>query len=151
MKADIKPVYVRMTSEDLDDVARIESESFSAPWSRKAFEDALNDRNYIFYVARVDKKVIGTAGLIVSFDEADVTNVAVDKDYRGMGVATDLLLALLEKGMSAGIKTFTLEVRENNSPAIALYEKAGFIFIGKRPGFYDKPREDALMYQKKTD
>ena len=52
VKADIKPVFVRMTSEDLDDVAGIERDSFSAPWSRKAFEDALNDRNYIFYVAK---------------------------------------------------------------------------------------------------
>ena len=140
-----------MTSEDLDDVAGIERDSFSTPWSRKAFDDALNDRNYIFYVARDDKKVIGTAGLIVSFDEADVTNVAVDKNYRGMGIATELIRTLLDKGISEGIKTFTLEVRESNSPAIVLYEKAGFVFIGKRPGFYDKPREDALMYQKKTD
>lgn len=151
MNDDIRPVFDRMTSEDLDDVARIESESFSTPWSRNAFENALHDNNYIFYVARIDKKVIGTAGLIVSFDEADVTNVAVDKKYRGNGVATDLFLTLLEKGVSAGIKTFTLEVRESNHPAIALYEKSGFVFIGKRPGFYDAPKEDALMYQKKID
>ena len=80
-----------------------------------------------------------------------MTNVAVDKKYRGNGVATDLFLTLLEKGVSAGIKTFTLEVRESNRPAIALYEKSGFVFIGKRPGFYDAPKEDALMYQKKID
>ena len=137
-----------MTERDLDEVAGLEKECFSLPWSRDAFKNTLTDDNYIFFVARDDGNVVGTAGLIVCGDEADVTNVAVKSDMRKNGIAFNLLSKLLEYAKEKNINTFTLEVRKSNEGAIGLYEKLGFKCLGERPGFYDCPKEDALIYRK---
>ena len=56
-----------------------------------------------------------------------------------------MLLELIRQGEEMGIADFTLEVRKSNAAAIHLYEKAGFRSEGIRPGFYDKPKEDAVI------
>ena len=66
-------------------------------------------------------------------------------DYRGQGIARMMLEELLGNARREGIRAFTLEVRAGNAPAIALYERLGFRTEGVRPGFYSKPKEDALI------
>ena len=44
-----------------------------------------------------------------------------------------------------GITAFTLEVRKSNQVAIHVYEKLGFVSVGIRPNFYEKPQEDAVI------
>ena len=145
MEYEIRP----MTYADLDDVASIEAATFSEPWTKKDFEDALENPFYLYYVATVEGNVIATAGLIITIDEATVTNVAVLGEYRKNGVAYRLLRELMAAGHEVGVESFTLEVRSGNAPAIGLYEKLGFVNEGIRPGFYDKPKEDALIYWKR--
>ena len=57
-----------------------------------------------------------------------------------------MLHQLLERGKGIGIENYTLEVRSNNMPAIKLYEKLHFVSEGIRPGFYDQPKDDAVIY-----
>ncbi len=135
-----------MTKEDVSSVADIEKQCFSEPWSENAFLATLGDGNYIFMVAEADGQILGMAGVIKSFDEGDITNVATLSEVRGRGIARKVLSALFEEALSQGITSLTLEVREHNVPAIRLYESLGFICEGKRPGFYDNPKEDALIY-----
>ena len=77
--------------------------------------------------------------------EGDVTNIAVFPEYRGRGIGAALTKALLVEGRKRGMNAFTLEVRVGNQAAIHIYEKLGFRSEGVRKGFYEKPKEDALI------
>lgn len=137
-----------MTEAYLDEVAAIEAEIFSRPWSRKGFSDSLKQKESLYVAALLDGRVAGYCGLLQSFDEADITNVAVKKEARGQGVATAMLTELMNQGRQRGICHFTLEVRAGNKTAIALYEKLGFVSVGIRKNFYDLPTEDAVIMWK---
>ena len=139
-------VYRPMQEKDLDTVAALEAAAFSRPWQRKDFADALMNPNYLYYVAEEDETVIATAGLILSIDEADLTNVTTSEPCRGKGIAKTLLGHLMQAAKEQGIIAFTLEVRAGNAAAIALYEKLGFVCEGRRKNFYTAPVEDALIY-----
>jgi ribosomal-protein-alanine N-acetyltransferase len=71
--------------------------------------------------------------------------VVVAERYRNRGVAQAMLGELIARGESDQVEAFTLEVRVSNAPAIHIYEKLGFVCEGIRPGFYEKPREDAMI------
>lgn len=135
-----------ITKADASGMAEIERQCFSDPWSENAFSLAAGDDNYLFMVAEHEGKIVGMAGIIKSFDEGDLTNVATLPSYRGRGIARKVLEELINQASLQGINNLTLEVREHNVPAIKLYESFGFVCEGKRPGFYDNPKEDALIY-----
>ena len=127
----------------IDTCVRIEKESFSMPWSAESFEAAC-DLEYCHYlVAECDGRVVSLAGYRESYGEADIDNVFTDRDYRGRGIVTKVLQRLIDDGIKSGITAFTLEVRVSNEAAIHVYEKLGFKSAGIRPGFYEKPVEDA--------
>lgn len=134
-----------MKEEDLDKVVKIEQEIFSQPWSKQGFIDALQNENTLYLVAEEDNEILGYLGLWQSLEEADITNIAVKENARRQGVAGRLLREAQKLGAERGISALTLEVRVSNEAAIRLYEKHGFQSAGIRPGFYDKPREDALI------
>jgi ribosomal-protein-alanine N-acetyltransferase len=134
----------KMTPEDAALVSEIERQSFSTPWSRQGFLDALAQECTVFLVAEESNEVIaGYVGMYVSLDEGEITNVAVKPDLRGKGIAKALLKELLSYAKSHGITRIVLEVRVSNAAAIGLYEGFGFEIIGTRKGFYEFPREDA--------
>ncbi len=90
----------------------------------------------------------GVAGFLIAMcgvDEWEIENVVVVSRRRQGGIGTALVRHLLDLARQAGIPVVLLEVRESNLPARRLYEKAGFSEIGRRPGYYDNPPEDALL------
>lgn len=139
----------RMRESDLEGAVRLEEQCFSAPWTRAQLEESLQNGQYLFLVAEEDGQVVGYAGLLRVMDEGDITNVAVDEEYRGKGLGARLMTALLEEGKNCGIKEFTLEVRVSNQRAIRLYERLGFVQEGVRKRFYERPVEDALIMWKR--
>lgn len=136
---------VPMDRSHIPQVAALEKECFSSPWSEAMLEDALFDPQASFIVA-VDEEgnILGYAGLHVILNEGYIDNVAVERDARRHGVASALLDVFCRFG-AAKLAFLTLEVRASNAPAIALYEKYGFQRAGLRPKYYDKPREDAVI------
>ena len=134
-----------MKEKDLPQVAAIEASLFSQPWSEKGFLDALHQKAAFYLVAAEEEKILGYCGFYQSFDEADITNVAVRESERGRGMARAMLTELLKEGKNRGVAHFTLEVRVSNAPAIHLYEKLGFTSAGIRKNFYDCPKEDAMI------
>ena len=130
---------------DIERLAQIEAKSFSHPWSADSFRELLDIDYARYLVAICDGEVAGTAGMRVICGEGNIDNVVVDPDYRGKGLAKALVAELIKWGESEGIKDYTLEVRVSNVPAIHVYENAGFIGEGVRPGFYEDPKEDALI------
>ena len=141
----MKLEITEMKREDIPAVAALEREIFSMPWSENGFLSALSSSDTLYLTARADGRVIGYCGLLQSFDEADITNVAVSPAYRGRGVGYRMLSELMEAGKTRGIERYTLEVRVSNQAALALYEKLGFASVGVRKNFYEKPKEDAVI------
>lgn len=134
-----------MQKKDAAEVAAIEKQIFSMPWSENGFLTSLQSEDTLYLVARRQNRIVGYCGLLQSFEEADITNVAVAPKERGRGIAFAMLTSLMTLGKERGIERFTLEVRSGNAAAIHLYEKLGFASVGVRKNFYDKPKEDAVI------
>ena len=137
-----------MKKTDLPEVARIEKENFSIPWSEHGFADSMEQENTCFLSACKNGSIVGYCGYLQVLDEADITNVAVDAASRRDGVGESMLQELMRRGAQKGIKAFTLEVRESNLAAISLYQKLGFASAGIRKNFYDAPKENAVIMWK---
>lgn len=136
---------INMDQSHIHQIAAIEADAFSAPWSEKAFADTLAMENVLFQVAFVKGQVAGYCGIYLAADEGEITNVAVAVPYRRNKIAETLLQATLAKASQKGAVRIFLEVRESNIPAIQLYQKAGFIIVGYREHFYQCPIENALV------
>lgn len=130
---------------DAPALAQMEKTIFSMPWSESTFADLPEHDYNLYLVADMDGDPIGCAGLTVLDNEGDITKVMVREDCRTQGVAYRMLCRLMDEAAKRGVTEFTLEVRAGNRPAIRLYEKLGFVPEGIRPGFYEKPVEDALI------
>lgn len=137
-----------MTVDDISQVAEIERQIFSIPWSEKAFRNSMESDNTIYIVAKENNNVAGYAGMYLSFEEGNITNVAVNPLSRRKGIGEKIVRDILNRACEKGVRDVFLEVRETNSVAIALYEKIGFKEEGIRKNFYDKPRENALIMWK---
>ncbi len=94
------------------------------------------------------RRVVGYAAVLCAADEGNLVSIGVEEDCREMGIATELLDIAYEMALERGVTSINLEVRESNEPAITMYEKEGFVKVGKRPNFYRNPTEDALLYIK---
>ena len=138
-----------MNSHDLPEVAALEKKVFSEPWTLNGFQTAL-DLDYTLYLTVRSKNgtLLGYCGLQASFEEADITNVCVAPEFRRQGIAREMLTELMKRGRDRGIKNYTLEVRAGNKAALELYEQLGFASAGIRPGFYERPKEDAVIMWK---
>ena len=136
---------VPMDRSHLPQIARLEQECFSTPWTEGMLEDALFDPHCSFIAAEAeDGNILGYAGLHVVLDEGYIDNIAVEPDARRHGVAS-ALLDVFCRFAEVNLAFLTLEVRKSNAAAIALYEKHGFQMAGLRKGFYQRPREDAVI------
>ena len=90
-------------------------------------------------------RLIGYLFAYVAADEADIARVAVLKESRKQGVGSELMKELKKVGQEQELKKLLLDVRRSNTAARAFYKKLGFTEDGVRPGFYEKPEEDAVL------
>ena len=125
-------------------VSELESLCFSDPWSANALAEELKNPCACFLTALDGDVVVGYLGCHHIAGEGFITNVAVHPAHRRRGIARKLVAAAIEQGCS--LSRLTLEVRESNAPAIALYRSLGFVKDGIRPRFYTHPTEDAGIY-----
>ena len=139
-----------MTLEDIPQAAAIEKQCFSQPWSEKSFQDSLAREDTLFLVCEEQNsgnhsRITGYIGMYISFEEADITNVAVSPSHRQKGCGNALVASAIQKAKEKQIERIFLEVRISNVPAISLYKKMGFENLGTRKDFYDYPKEDAYI------
>ena len=138
-------IIVPMDRGHIPQIAALERECFSTPWSENMLSDALFDPKASFIVAEDGEGgVLGYAGLQVVLDEGYIDNIAVEEAARRHGVG-DALLDVFCRFGQAHLSFLTLEVRASNAPAIALYRKHGFQEAGRRKNYYQQPREDAII------
>lgn len=135
-----------MRIEDVAAVHEIERLSFRTPWPAYAFEQELRGNRVARYlVARAGERVVGFAGLWLMVDEAHITTFGVHPDWRRQGIGRQLLLNVAELSIGIGALRMTLEVRESNVAAQALYRAFGFEIAGRRRAYYTDDGEDALV------
>lgn len=135
----------KMTEDELSSLAEIEKECFSLPWSEASFREELDRDGSFFLVARLDGEIAGYVGLQFVLDEGYITNVAVRRELRRRGVGKRLMESIIKIARDMPLSFVSLEVRESNFGAIALYEGLGFKTMGVRKDFYEKPRENGLI------
>jgi ribosomal-protein-alanine N-acetyltransferase len=141
----------RMRWWDIPRVMEMETELFSEDaWTDTMFWSELAERDSRFYVvATVDDAVVGYAGLCAyRGGESYVQTIAVAKAHQGTGIGKSLLRALLAEAAYRGARRVDLEVRADNQPAIALYERHGFRRIGLRRGYYQPSGADAIVMRR---
>ena len=137
---------IPMTSAHLDQVADIEKICFSDPWSRRMLSEHLENECAATLVAQgSDGTILGYAGLLVILDEGYITNVAVRPEHRRQGIAGELLGVFRRFAEGNQLAFLTLEVREGNTAARALYAKYGYKEVGVRKNYYDHPKENAII------
>ncbi|HNT42815.1 MAG TPA: ribosomal protein S18-alanine N-acetyltransferase [Syntrophorhabdaceae bacterium] len=140
-------VMRQMTVGDIDGVLEIEKVSFAAPWTRGMFEETLSSPVGISFVAEENGRIIGYLIFYRAAREIHVMNIAVDKNRRGLGLASWMMSRVMDLGRRNSMETCFLEVRESNMPARSLYEKLGFRQIGRRKGYYRETGEDAIVME----
>ena len=133
------------TRDDLGAVVGLEAVAFADPWTRPAFEAALKERHARFRVARTAEGVIGYVIAWFVLDEGEIANLAVAPTARRRGVARALLEQIIGEARASGLGRLFLEVRESNAAARALYNSRGFEPVARRPRYYRKPVEDAIV------
>ena len=147
-----EPVHYRlvpMTRDLIPQIASIERSCFSLPWTEEMLEEELDSLNTSCIVALSDSdEVLGYASLTVVLDEGYINNVAVQRPYRRMGLASELLGVFFRFAEANKLAFLTLEVRDSNLAARGLYHKYGFREVGRRRNYYDKPTEDAVLMTK---
>ena len=137
----------QMEEKDIDSLVIIEEECFSLPWSKKAFQESYVKDYAYFFVAEIDKEIVGYVGLYKMGNDGDITNIGISSLHRRKGIGYKIMSSVLDFAKRENMEHITLEVRESNIPAIALYEKLGFVKVGIRKDFYEKPVENAIIYQ----
>ncbi len=148
----MKIIVRKMQESDLDRIVEIENSCFTTPWSKNSlFLEVTKNQLAKYSVAEVDGLVVGYGGIWLILDEGHITNIAVDKEYRRLGVGKRLLEELISLCRKYEIMGMTLEVREDNEPAKELYKSYGFIENGRRPNYYQDVGKDAILMWKKLE
>jgi len=129
----------------LSGIAELERLCFSDPWSENALSLLLQGANLGVVALDENETPIGYGGLLTVLDEGQITNIAVHPNSRGMGIGKAILEQLICRSKDRGIREISLEVRESNLPAKALYQSQGFVIAGVRKRFYCHPTEDGLV------
>lgn len=138
-----------MNLSDLDGVYKIELEAFSHPWSKEDFEVELQSNPYALYFVLVEEDIIKAyIGVWIIYERAQITTIAVNKDFRRQGLSKKLMEFLDNLCLKNGVEEISLEVRVSNEKAINLYQNFGFEKKGIRKDYYQDNNEDAYLMVK---
>ena len=135
----------RLSEENSAAVAEIEKLCFSTPWSEATISSEIKSGFSDFFGAFSEEKLAGYIGGRTIAGETEIFNVAVSPEFRRKGIAKALIEKFIETVRKKDTQVIFLEVRSSNLPAIALYEKNGFVFCGLRKNYYTNPTENALL------
>ncbi len=138
-----EPVLAPAHPRDAAALAAIHVASFNRGWSEQEFEQLLTDRSVVADRAASGRKPVGFIVSRRAADEAEILSVAVARAWRGRGLSRKLLDLHLRRLAGLGLRAVFLEVDEDNVPARKLYARAGFLQVGRRPGYYAQGRDKA--------
>lgn len=142
----MKPEFSPLTPENSEPYFNLHKLGQYSPWSRKIFEDCLT-KPYFAYSLDLDHKPLGYYIGMTVLDEVTLMDIVVSAKHQGNGLGKSLLQHFMAQCKQDNIQQIWLEVRESNTPAIKLYDNAGFIVVEQRVNYYpsEKGKEDALI------
>lgn len=134
-----------MMLNDLEQIKENLQTDFDDFWNFEIFKEELANTNSMYLVLKYENEIVSFGGIKIILDEADIMNIVTKKDKRNQGFAKFLLNKLITIAKEQNCKTITLEVNENNLPAIKLYKDFKFKEIGKRKNYYKNGDTAILM------
>lgn len=144
--------FRRAELRDVRHIRAIDAQVYPTPWSEKLTLQQVTGVGRFHLVAEVSHRVVAHAGLVFLDGDAHIATIAVSPSHQRRGLADEMMRHLFAAAEANGCEALTLEVRSGNAPAIALYERHGFVEAGRRPGYYADNREDALiMWSQRND
>ena len=126
----------------------LERECFSDPWAHSIIEREIMDMHVSSFIVYENDVAVGYTFLRHIINEGHIENIAVHPDFRGRGFAGVLMEAVIKEAKAKEMIGLTLEVRQGNRAAMALYHKYRFYVSGYRRGYYTDPTEDAVIMYK---
>ena len=139
-------IFRPLSSGEEKYAAQIEAAALDTAWSESQIAETLSNENAFYGVAVCEGRVCGIGSIYCIAGEGQIMNIAVGEDFRKMGIGEGVLNLLNEAAKEKNCENITLEVAENNIPAISLYKKCGYTVIARRKGFYRGI--DALVMEK---
>lgn len=139
---------IEITSMTLDDFYMIEpiyNSEFDDFWKPENLKSELENINSKCIVAKLDNNILGFAGIWFSVDDAHITNIVVNKNYRHKGIGSKLLEKLIILAKEQNKTSLTLEVNTKNINAQKLYLKFGFKNLGIRKKYYNGIEDAYIM------
>ena len=143
----MKHTIKKLTEAELFAAAELEALCFSEPWSENALK-LLTTSDAVGFVCMEEGRAKAYGGMLYAPFEGQITNIAVAPDARRHGYGRAILDALIQDAEKKGLEQISLEVRESNEAAIALYRAFGFFVAGVRKNFYKHPTENGLVMLK---
>lgn len=136
-----------MTLIDYEQIKDILISDFDDFWTPETLKSEIQGENKKYIVAKENDDIVGFAGILLNFEEAEIMNIVTKISKRGQGIGNLLLRKIIEIAKTNHIDKIFLEVNENNQIALQLYEKAGFEKISVRKKYYNH-QEDAIIMSK---
>ena len=133
---------------DAPALALLERRCFADPWTHEAFRSLLRVPEGFGVVAEEYGEIAGYGVARSVAGTGEILNLAVAPESRRRGIAAGLLAALLDQLVQRKAGEVFLEVRASNQAALELYGRYGFASVGRRPAYYRRPREDALVLRR---
>ena len=122
------------------------------PWTGQTLSDLLEQDSIdlMAVMSTEADEVVGYCLYQVVFEQAEILRIGTCPDYQRQGIASLIFAELNTHLKEIQVENLLLEVRADNAPAIALYERQEFVVIHKRKGYYQLPHQpavDALIMQ----
>ena len=136
----------KMKLEDVEEVVAIDDASFSMPWPPRSYQFELTENPASrSWVAELDGQVVGMLVAWLIVDEIHIATIATHNDFRRQGIGEKLLMHALKSAKEEDVATSFLEVRESNIFARSMYDKFGYVEVGRRKHYYKDNGEDAIL------
>ena len=133
------------TLDDIEDMVLLENSFPSEKYSKEELVKMMGIDYYRFFVAEIDKKVVGYLCATIIFEDCDILKIIVNQNFQRQGIGKNLILALKNICEELCVKKFHLEVSVKNTKAITFYENLGFEYVCTREKYYDGV--DAKIYE----
>jgi len=137
--------FSKMILDDLNIISPILQSDFDDFWNDNILKSELENENSYYIVAKENDAIVGFGGLWKSIDDIHITNIVTKKIFRNKGIGKAILTELINQAQNFGYNIITLEVNENNLPAISLYKKFGFKEVGIRKRYYNNSDNAIIM------
>ena len=138
---------LKMNLDDFEQIKDYLQEEFDEFWTPNILKSELESPNSKYIIAKENENIVGFAGIIISIDDTEITNIVTKKAERKRGIGTLLLDKLIEMTKKENRDKISLEVNENNIEAKNLYIKNGFEIVGRRKKYYNGI-DDAIIMTK---